>query len=94
MATAPAAIAPGSWWAAAPVAGAEVAAGWVSAALVALIKGVELLATLDREALEKGVLVDLGVAVEVGVWVEVGVTVEVEVEDGVGVGVAVEAGGV
>lgn len=89
MATAPAATAPGSWWAAPAVAGAEVAAAWVPV-LVALIKGVEL-ATLDREALERGVLVDLGVQVEVGVGVEVGVTV---VEDGVGVGVAVETGGV
>lgn len=90
MATAPAATAPGSWRAAPAVAGAEVAAAWVPV-LVALIKGVEL-ATLDREALERGVLVDLGVQVEVGVGVEVGVTVEVE--DGVGVGVAVETGGV
>ena len=83
MATTPAATAPGSWWAPAPEAGAEVvAAPWVSEA-VALISGVELLATLDIEALEKGVLVDLGVQVEVGVSVDVGVTVE----DVVGVGV-------
>lgn len=90
MANTPA-MAPGTWWAAAPVAGAEVVAAPVSevltATLVALMRGVEALATLDRDALEKGVLVDLGVHVDEGVGVDVGVTVEV------GVGVGVDDGG-
>jgi hypothetical protein len=78
------------------VAAAEVAApvsALSTATLVALTRGVEVLATLDRDALEKGVLVDLGVQVEEGVGVDVGVTVGVEVEVGVGVGVD-DGGGV
>lgn len=94
MATAPAATAPGSWWVAAPEAGAEVAAAPRLSVPVALINGVELLATLDRDALEEGVLVEMGVQVEEGVTVEVGVTVDEVVGVGVEVGVAVVAGGV
>lgn len=74
---------------AAPLAGGEVLAAVSDSTAVALINGVEVLAILDKEALE-GVLEDLGVQVEVGVGVDVGVTVEIEV----GVGVWVDTGGV
>lgn len=61
--------------------------------VVALTNGVDVLAILDREALE-GVLEDLGVQVEVGVGVDVDVDVGVTVEIEVGVGVWVDTGGV
>lgn len=82
MAAAPAAMTPGRWIEAAPVAGVGEAAA-LSAALVALTRGVEELA---RRLIE-------GVALERGVLVITGVQVEVEVEVDVGVGVGVEDGG-
>jgi hypothetical protein len=79
---------PGKWIEAAPaVAGAEgVAEASPAGTLLALIRGVEELATwlMEGVALEEGVLVMTGVQVDEGV--------SVEVEDGVGVGV--DEGGV